>query len=656
MYRVLTCLTTEHDLRLVLVAGVICFLSSLVAVNFFHRARATGKATRVTWTMAAGVAAGSGIWATHFIAMLAYDPGVGIGFDAWLTLFSWIAGVAVTCIGLAMAIYGPVHWAPAAGGGIVGAGVAIMHYIGMAAVALPGDIHWDLTLVAASVVVGMLIGMAAMMVAARPGNWRSSLLAALLLTLAIVSMHFTGMGAVEITPDPTRIIDTSILPPTALALAIAAVAIAVLSLSLAIAFVDRRSREQSRLLSVALDNMSQGLAMYDAGGQLILVNNRYREIYGLFPDQAQPGCSVRDVIEQRKQAGTFTGDVESYVAAVLQEISLGKRKEKAIGLGDGRVVFLTNCPVQGGGWVSSHQDITEQQRQHQEHDRLMAQEQRRIAVDAAIASFRRRVEAMLTMVGENAVVMRSTAASLFAASAKNSERAESAVQASKRASVNVESAALAAEELSTSISEISQQLAQTNTLVGTAVADAAATNQQIGGLAQAAQKIGDVVKLIQQVAGQTNLLALNATIEAARAGEAGRGFAVVASEVKSLAVQTGRATEEITSQITAVQASTSAAVDAIGRIAERMQEISRFTAAAAASVQQQNGATSDISQNVVGAARGTKEVVAVLGQVTGTASEARHSAETVLAASEAVEAAAANVRGEVESFLHKVAV
>ena len=147
---------------------------------------------------------------------------------------------------------------------------------------------------------------------------------------------------------------------------------------------------------------------------------------------------------------------------------------------------------------------------------------------------------------------------------------------------------------------------------------------------KAAQKIGDVVKLIQDVAGQTNLLALNATIEAARAGEAGRGFAVVASEVKSLAVQTAKATEEIAGQIAGVQGSTTAAVGAIGRIADRMQEISQFTAAAAASVHQQNAATSEISQNVASAAGGTKEIVAVLGDVAGAATETRQSAETVL--------------------------
>ena len=126
-----------------------------------------------------------------------------------------------------------------------------------------------------------------------------------------------------------------------------------------------------------------------------------------------------------------------------------------------------------------------------------------------------------------------------------------------------------------------------------------------------------MVKLIRDIAGQTNLLALNATIEAARAGEAGRGFAVVASEVKSLAVQTAKATEEIASQILAVQGSTTGAVDAIRSIAGRMREISTYTSAVAASVEQQNAATGEISQNVAGAAQGTGMVVVGAGRRRG---------------------------------------
>jgi methyl-accepting chemotaxis protein len=189
-----------------------------------------------------------------------------------------------------------------------------------------------------------------------------------------------------------------------------------------------------------------------------------------------------------------------------------------------------------------------------------------------------------------------------------------------------------------------------------ATGEARSTDSEIAGLAAGAQKIGDVVKLIRSIAEQTNLLALNATIEAARAGKAGKGFAVVASEVKSLAVQTAEATEEIANHILAVQNSTSGAVEAIRKIATRMQEINEYSAAVAAAIEQQNSATEEISQNVASAADGTTHVVAVLGEVAGAATATRSAAAVVRDASQSAEAAVANLRVEVEDFLTKVAV
>jgi methyl-accepting chemotaxis protein len=286
---------------------------------------------------------------------------------------------------------------------------------------------------------------------------------------------------------------------------------------------------------------------------------------------------------------------------------------------------------------------------------MQEQQQRRSIIEQAIAAFRQRVEEHLRTVTDGAMAMRSTASTLLASSGQTSQRADSAVSASNEASSNVESAAAAADELSSSIGEISRQLATTTDIVRAAVNEAQGTNAQITALSQAAQKIGDVVKLIRTIAGQTNLLALNATIEAARAGEAGKGFAVVASEVKSLAVQTAKATEDISKLIGAVQTSTGSAVDAIGRISNRMQEIDSCTSAVSAAVHEQSAATAEISQNVASAADGAKLVVSVLGNVTGAASETRQSAESVLSASQAVEAAAAELRHEVEGFLARVA-
>ena len=173
---------------------------------------------------------------------------------------------------------------------------------------------------------------------------------------------------------------------------------------------------------------------------------------------------------------------------------------------------------------------------------------------------------------------------------------------------------------------------------------------------QAAQNIGNVVKLIHSIAGQTNLLALTATIEAARAGEAGRGFAVVASEVKSLAVQTARATEDISTQITSMQDSTGKAVEAIKQIVGRMQDIDGHTTAVAASIQQQTTATSEILMSVASAADSAKLAVAGLTEVTVAAMQTKNSSQVVLKTSESVHETIGKLRGEVEDFLSKVAV
>jgi methyl-accepting chemotaxis protein len=417
-----------------------------------------------------------------------------------------------------------------------------------------------------------------------------------------------------------------------------------------------RSRRQNARLVTALNNMSEGLCMFDASTRLVLCNDRYVELYGLPPDVAKPGVMLRELLEHRIRAGAFAGDPDEYIADTVRRLREGQILQNVRERPGGILISVSSRPMADGGWVATHQDVTERRRQDQQRESLAAQEKRRATVDAAITAFRQRVEAMLNTVNDSTGAMRTTASTLFASSRKASQRAEGAVHTSNEASTNVETAASAANELSASIDEISRQLGQTKNLVGIAASEASVTNDQIGSLANAAQKIGDVVKLIQDVAGQTNLLALNATIEAAHAGEAGRGFAVVASEVKSLAVQTGRATEEISGQIAAVQTSTGTAVEAIRRIVARMQEINHHTAAVAASVQQQNAATGEITQNVISAAQGTKDIVTALGEVAGAAIETRGSAETVLTASEAVEKAAGDLRTEVEDFLQKVAV
>ena len=448
---------------------------------------------------------------------------------------------------------------------------------------------------------------------------------------------------------------SSILPSTVAGQALLFAALGVAALALAGVW-HRRTATHNRRLSTALDNMSQGLLMFDAQGRIVLQNRRYMDMYNVSPKIVRPGCSLRELIEHRKETGLFSGDVEGYCRTILDGAAKGQSTQVYVRASDGRNVLAKNEALPGGGWVSTHEDVTEQHRAEQERAAIQDQEQRRAVIDAAIASFRPQVEKLLSSVSGSATAMRSTASALLGSSDQTSQRAVTAVQAFNEASSNVEAASVAAGELSRSIAETSHQLTHTNNVVGLATSEARSTDSEIADLASDAQKIGEVIKLIRNIAGQTNLLALNATIEAARAGEAGRGFAVVASEVKSLAVQTAKATEEIASHILAVQDTTSGAVEAIRQIAARMQEINESTAAVTSSVIQQSSATEEISHNVASAADGTDHVVAVLEEVAGAATETRSSAEVVRDASQSAELAVSNLRLEVEDFLTKVAV
>jgi len=414
---------------------------------------------------------------------------------------------------------------------------------------------------------------------------------------------------------------------------------------------------KGRLVELALNNMTQGVVMYDAAGRLVVCNDRYLSIYGLPADIVKPGARLADIVRLRAKSGSLPSDPEKYCADLMATMAAGKAISFVSELPDGRSIAVVNRAIPGSTyWVGTHDDITERRKVERKNALLGEQEARRAVVEEAIVGFRESVEGVLRTVADSVAAMKSTATALSATSNETTTHTVGAVQASNAAFDSVEVASTAAEEMAKSIAEINHQLACATQVVRTATSEAQSTNADIAALAQAAQKIDDVIKLIHSVAGQTNLLALNATIEAARAGAAGKGFAVVASEVKALAVQTAKATDIIAAQIAAVQSSTQSAVHAIGSISGRVQEIQQFTSAIASAVEQQHASTSQISSNVAAAAAGTKSVVAVLQRVSTAISDMRSSADTVLTASQAVEKAAENLRGSVDGFLRKVTI
>ena len=135
MLTVYNCLVTEHDLRLVGLAAVICALASYTAISLLHHVRKSAVGMRRLWLAVSAMSTGFGIWATHFIAMLAFSPGVSTAYNIVLTGFSLVAAIFLTGIGLAVAVTSMAgsRWSASLGGAMVGGGIAAMHYTGMAA-------------------------------------------------------------------------------------------------------------------------------------------------------------------------------------------------------------------------------------------------------------------------------------------------------------------------------------------------------------------------------------------------------------------------------------------------------------------------------------------------------------------------------------------
>ena len=232
--------------------------------------------------------------------------------------------------------------------------------------------------------------------------------------------------------------------------------------------------------------------------------------------------------------------------------------------------------------------------------------------------------------------------------------AETAKNASESSSGNVQTVAAAAEEMSVAIKEIMSQAARAGDIIDGATSVARETDDNVSSLAEAVDKIGTVVEMIRAIAEQTNLLALNATIEAARAGDAGKGFAVVAAEVKELSTQTAKATEEIASQIDAVQGLTREAVDSIRDISESIGSISEVTGAITSAVTEQGIATSEISESISKAADETGMAVASVETVDRSIHSTAEEAEGVDRIAGEVKDVAGNLARAVEGFLEEL--
>ncbi len=260
--RVITCIATEHNLWLVLLAAVMCVTGCWVTMGLFERARKTLGLQMRGWLFLTAVAAGSSVWCTHFLAMLAYQPGVPITFDPFMTMLSLVFAITGAGAGLALASNASRRFAPELGGAMVGLAVAAMHYTGMMAYHVAGIVDWDSAYVAASVALSVVFSAVALGQTVRRPHRLSELAGIALLVLAIVSLHFTAMAAVSVTP--LSFVTTGTNPDIleAMAVAVAVVGLIVAATGFASYMIDERGRMESyeRLQHLALNDALTGLA------------------------------------------------------------------------------------------------------------------------------------------------------------------------------------------------------------------------------------------------------------------------------------------------------------------------------------------------------------------------------------------------------------
>ncbi len=294
MQRVYACLTEQCDLRLVLLAGLICIAICLISMNLFVRANDAARGRPLPWLFVAATIFGAGVWATHFITELAFEPGFPINYDAGLTAISLMAAIGTVWLGMSV-----VHrYAdPEEGGAMIGAGIAAMHYIGMAGLRAPAQLHWDAGYVLVSIAIGMTFAAAAMRVLLRGPALEGRLLAVVLLVLAIAGIHFTAMAAVTLVPDPLIAVPGHAIAPNILAIAIVTVMALMAGLGLLGEIVrnDFASRAAAERLRCSEDHLARAQRIAHTGsieqdlrtGAIEWSGETYR-IFGLDPNLPAP--------------------------------------------------------------------------------------------------------------------------------------------------------------------------------------------------------------------------------------------------------------------------------------------------------------------------------------------------------------------------------
>ncbi|WP_062099453.1 bifunctional diguanylate cyclase/phosphodiesterase [Caulobacter sp. CCH5-E12] len=262
----LTCLTTQHDLRLVLVAGAVCLAGCFTTFRLYSRMRGARGVVRSAWLLLTGLVAGSSVWATHFIAMVAFTPGLKTGYSPTGTLLSLMIAALFMAGGFAVASAQRTTTNDLAGGVLIGLGVASMHYTGMSAFVTQGQLVWEHATVGLSTLLGVAGATAALILAGSARTIRRQAIGGGLLCLGIVSLHFTGMSAITIVPDMAVSVPDQLLSGGILTLAVGSITSMIILGGLgAVAIESQTSRSALERIRRLANAAYEGLVVVQSG-------------------------------------------------------------------------------------------------------------------------------------------------------------------------------------------------------------------------------------------------------------------------------------------------------------------------------------------------------------------------------------------------------
>jgi len=359
MFKVLLCVGSKHNPWLVVVAALVCVAATCATFFLYSRVTNHRRSRRWGWLCMTGLVAGSGIWTTHFVAMLAFSDGLPTGYDGWLTFGALGVAVASTTAGFAVGSMGLTARgrmvASVSGGGIVGVGITLMHYLGMSGYRTEGVISWDWGYVASSVAIGVTLAAAALLVARPGGPLGRMLLGSGLLAGAIVGMHFTGMTAVTIFPDARVAVPEMVLSkPAMVATTVAITALIMITAVGGVMFDNAARNRHAKRLRQALEAMPAALAFFDANDRLLVWNANYGALFPEMGGGLHAGLSLTGLVRLRMP---HADPAAAILAARTKPGSIEQQ------LPDGRWLRYESRPTDDGGIIVVGTDITELKRQ-----------------------------------------------------------------------------------------------------------------------------------------------------------------------------------------------------------------------------------------------------------------------------------------------------